>query len=76
MSLPVMPAKLLKLRDDQLALESPGDEHGAVGDGEAELEEVELHCGQGILSKHLLPSLKDDRRPEKVSHLKARRKTS
>ena len=45
MSLPVMPAKLLKLRDDQLALESPGDEHGAVGDGEAELEEVKLHRG-------------------------------
>ena len=74
MSLPVMPAKLLKLWDDQLALESPGDEHGAVGDGEAELEEVELHCGQGILSKHLFPSLKNDRRPEKVSNLKASRK--
>ena len=61
-----MPAKLLKLRDDQLALESLGDEHGAVGDGEAKLVEVKLHCGQSIFSKHLLPSLVDDRSPAKV----------
>ena len=65
MSLP-LPAKLLKLRDDQLPLECSRDEHGAVGDCEAKLIEVELNRGQSIFSKHLLSSLSEDRSPATV----------
>ena len=62
----LLPAKLLKLRDDQLPLESPCNEHGAVGDCEAKLAEVELNGGQTIFSKHLLSSLTEDRSPATV----------
>ena len=62
----LLPAKLLKLRDDELALESPGDEHGAVGDCCTKLVKVKLNRGQSIFSKHLLPSLREDRGPANV----------
>ena len=62
----LLPAKLLKLRDDELALESPRDEHGAVGDCCTKLVEVELNRGQSIFSKHLLPPLMEDGSPAKV----------
>ena len=62
----LLPAKLLKLRDDQLPLESPCDEHGAVGDCEAKLVEVELDRRQSIFSKNLLSPLSEDGSPATV----------
>ena len=62
----LLPAKLLKLRDDQLPLESPCDEHGTVGACEAKLVEVELDRRQSIFSKNLLSPLSEDGSPATV----------